>query len=279
MQIWAHTLVKNEARWLWFSVTSIIDHVEKVLLWDTGSTDGTLKIIDELKKKYPEKIEFKERKIVTPEDFTDTRQEMLDATKSDWFVVVDGDEIWWKDSIEKVTDFIQKDGDRYESVVVPTINLVGDIFHYQSETTGRYKIAGKTGHLNLRAVNTKIPGLQALGPHGQMGWADGEGKMIQDRGPSRIKFIDAPYLHTTNLARSGSSSGDLAVIKRKKKMKYEFGIPFPKDFYYPEVFFRERPDFIESPWKVTDLGFKSRAFIETPLRKIKRSILPGKVGY
>ena len=278
MQICVHTLVKNEERYLWFAVTSVIGHVDKVMLWDTGSTDRTLAIIEELKKRYPEKIEFRERKITSPEDFTNARQEMLNVTKSDWFMVVDGDEIWWEDSIKKVTDFIRKNGDKYESVVVPTINLVGDIFHYQSETTGKYKIAGKTGHYNLRAVNTKIPGLQALGPHGQMGWADGQEKMIQDRDSSRIKFIDAPYIHATNLVRAGKGK-DNEVIKRKKKMKYEFGLPFPKDFYYPEVFFKDRPDAIESPWARMSRAFKFRAYLETPLKKIKRRILPARVGY
>ena len=53
MTIYAHTLVKNEARWLWFSVTSVINYIDKLLLWDTGSTDGTLEVVEELKKKYP----------------------------------------------------------------------------------------------------------------------------------------------------------------------------------------------------------------------------------
>ena len=49
MKIWAHTLVKNEEKFVWYSVMSIISHVEKVLLWDTGSTDNTPEILKELK--------------------------------------------------------------------------------------------------------------------------------------------------------------------------------------------------------------------------------------
>lgn len=278
MKIWAHSLVKNEARWLWFSVTSVIDFVDEILLWDTGSTDGTLDLIKELKKKFPDKIEFRERKILSAEDFTKARQEMLAATKSDWFMVVDADEIWWRDSIRKVTEFIKENGDKYESVVVPTINLVGDIFHFQPASTGKYKIAGKVGHFNLRAVNMRISGLQALGPHGQMGWADGAGEMIQDRNPGKIKLIDAPYLHATNLQRARGGK-DSEVIKRKKKMKYEFGNPFPKDFYYPESLFTDRPDFIESPWQVMNTAFKTRAFFETPAKKIKRMLIADRIGY
>ena len=278
MSIYAHTLVKNEEKWLWFSVSSVVNHVDKILLWDTGSTDGTLKIIEELQKKYPGKIDFRQYGKVTSETFTKARQEMLEATSSDWFIVLDGDEIWFEDSIRKMIGEIKKNGDNIESIVVPTINLVGDIFHYQSESSGKYKIAGKVGHFNLRAINRKIPGLQALGPHGKMGWADGEGTMIQDGNPGKIKFIDAPYLHATNLKRAGGEK-DTEVVKRKKKLKYEFGIPFAKDYFYPEVFFREHPELIESPWRVIDSSFKIRAFFETPAKRLKRKILPDKVGY
>ena len=276
--IWAHTLVKNESRWLWYSVTSVIDHVDKILLWDTGSTDESWKIEKELERRWPEKIVLRTRIQKTAEEFTLVRQEMLDETTSDWFLVLDADEIWWEDSIKKVIAEINKNGDKLESIVVPTINLVGDIFHYQPASTGKYKIAGHVGHYNLRAIKRNIPGLQALGPHGQMGWADGKGVMIQDRDEKKVKLINAPYIHATNLKRAGGGK-DTEVIKRKKKLKHEFGIPFSKDFYYPEAFFRGKPEFVESPWEVMDVSFKVRAFFETPARKLKRMILPDRVGY
>lgn len=276
MEIWAQTLIKNEERWLWYSVTSVIDHVDKLLLWDTGSTDGSGQIEKELVKKYPDKIILKQKIQDTAEEFTKVRQEMLEETKSDWFIVVDGDEIWYENSIKKVIEMINDTDDNIESVVVPTINLVGDIFHHQDSSSGKYKIAGKVGHFNLRAINRNIPGLQSLGPHGKMGWTDGSGKMIQDRGIDKIKLIDAPYLHATNIERSDR---DRDTVKRLKKLKYEFGLNFAKDYFYPEAFFKDRPNFIKSPWITTDSAFKFRAFFETPLRKIKRMVWKGGVGY
>jgi len=270
----AHTLVKNEARWLWYSASSVVNYVDKILLWDTGSTDGTLDIIDELKKKYPGKIEFKEYDEVTSETFTKARQEMLDATNSDWFIILDGDEIWFEDSIRKVIEGIKKDGDGIESIVVPTINLVGDIFHYQEKSAGKYKFGNRVGHYNLRAINRSIPGLHSQGIHGVWGWADGKGKMIQDR--DTYKFVDAPYLHATNLRRSVADAG---VIKRSKKYRFEIGEEFPKDYYYPEVFFRDKPAELTSPWNPMSADYKFRAFFETPLRKIKRRVWLGKPGY
>jgi len=274
MKIWVHTLVKNESRWIWFAVTSVIDHVDKLLLWDTGSTDDSLEIIKILQKKYPGKIDFKQRKISSSKEFRDVRQEMLNITKSDWFIVLDGDEVWWEDSIKKLVEFIRKEGNKYESIVVPTINLIGDIFYYQSDSAGRYKFGNLKGHYNLRAIKRAIPGLHSEGIHGVWGWADNNNKQIQDR--KTFGYVNVPYLHATNVNRS---IFDKKVIKRNKKLKYEIGIQFPKDYYYPEAFFKPRPTIVDSPWKQMGLGFKLQAYIETPLRIIKRKIWKGKPGY
>ena len=279
MSIWAHTLVKNEARWLWFAVASIVEHVDKVLLWDTGSSDGTLKVVEELQKNFPAKIEFNRVKQNTAEEFPKIRQQMLDATESDWFLVVDGDEIWWEGSILKVVAEIKNSGEKLESIVVPTINVVGDIFHFQPESAGKYTLAGRTGHYALRAINKSIPGLHSDSPHGTWGWADGEGKMIQDRDKNKIKFIDAPYLHTTHLPRGGGRVHDLEVVKRKKKYKHEVGKSFSLDYYYPEVFFRSRPNFVPSPWESRGGRYTLQAYIETPLKIAKRRIASRRVGY
>lgn len=270
-------MVKNDARWLWYSVGSVIDYVDKVLLWDTGSTDGTLEIINEIIKKYPNKIIFNKTNQNTPQEFTIVRQKMLDATKADWFIMLDGDEIWWGDNIQDLLSEIKNADNTVESFVVPTINVVGDIFHYQDKSAGMYKFGDLKGHYNLRAIKRNIPGLHSQGIHGVWGWADGDNKMIQDR--STFKFVDAPYLHATFLPRATDALGDGGVIKRQKKLKYEIGKCFPLDFYYPEIFFKDKPEIILSPWKTMTLSFKIRSLIETPLRLIKRRLIPSKVGY
>ena len=119
MTIWAHTLFKNEERWLWFAVTSVIDHVDKLLLWDTGSTDRSWEIALALKEKYKEKIELRQYGAVIPETFPKVRQAMLDASNSDWFIIVDADEIWWKDSIEKLVGAVS-----YTHLTLPTTSRV-----------------------------------------------------------------------------------------------------------------------------------------------------------
>lgn len=281
MEVWAHTMVKNEERWLWYAVKSVVEYVDKILLWDTGSTDGTLKIIKSLKSEYQNKISFKEVGNVDKEGFTKVRQQMLDETKSDWFLMLDGDEIWYRDSILKVTNFIknQKTVGSFESIVVPTINLVGDVYHYQEQKAGRYRFGDRTGHYNLRAVKRSIPGLHSQGMHGIWGWADADGNQIQDRNTFKI-IENAKYIHASFLQRGGVKERDKEVIKRGIKRKFEIGLPFPLDFYYPEVFFSmPRPLNIAIPWQKMNFKFLMRAFFETPLRKFKRRIFTGPVGY
>jgi len=273
-------MVKNEARFVWYSVMSVIDYVDRYLLWDTGSTDGTLEILKHIKKIKGDKVDFRQIDQSDISDFTRARREMLTATTTDWFLMVDADEVWWDESIQKVVEVMKgKKSKNIESIVVPTVNLVGDMFHFQEDAAGAYHLAGRVGHLNLRGINRNIPGLSSNKPHGTWGWTDGNGHMIQDRDQKKIMYIDASYLHATFLERSGFGSGDRVTPKRAKKLKHEIGIEFPRDYYYPEVFFRSRPRSVHSPWETMDRSFILRSYIETPLRKVKRRLLPKKVGY
>src|SRR3989344_3752116 len=102
MKIWAHTLVKNEERYIWYAVMSVIDYVDRILIWDTGSTDKTFEIVEEIKKLYPDKVDFREVGNVDINQFTIIRNKMLDRTNSDWFMILDGAEVWWKGSISEI---------------------------------------------------------------------------------------------------------------------------------------------------------------------------------
>lgn len=280
MKITAQMIVKNEENFVWYAVMSVIDYVDCVKIWDTGSTDNTLRIIEEIKKRKEAKGKVVVKKITTTDFYEGKiRQQMLTEEESDWILALDGDEVWWEDSIKKVVKTIKDEGENLDSIVVPTVNLVGDIFHYQEEKAGKYHFLGKVGHYSLRALNRKIPGLKSVGSHGTWGWIDDRGRMIQERSPSKIRLIKSPYLHLTHLQRSPRKESERSVYKRIGKFKYELGIPFPKDFYYPEVFFRPRPSCVSSPWETMNLSFKFRAFFETPLRKLNRRIMPERIGY
>lgn len=266
MKIFANTIVNNEENFIWFALMSVVDYVDKVLIWDTGSTDKTVEIIKEVAKIKGNKIEFKEVGMVDEFQFTKARQDMLDQSDCDWILILDGDEVWWEKSIKKLVTTMKKKGNTLDAIVVPFYNLVGDIYHYQDESAGRYKLLGKTGNLTIKALSRKIPGLHVEKPYGLEGFFDSGGRTVQQRDSERILLLDASFLHLTHIKRSS---------KRQKynKIKYELGKSFPKDFKHPEVFFKPYPKIVPSPWVKSTKMDTLRMFIETPLRKIKRKIL------
>jgi len=274
VKIYANTIVRNDERWIWYAVSSIVDYVEKILIWDTGSTDNTLDIIRKLKEEYPEKIFIKEVERADPHEFSLFRQEMLDASDCDWIIVLDSDEIWWDKSISKIIKTINEGN--VDVIVTPFINLVGDIYHFQEEKAGRYNIDGKVGNITVKVFRKNISGLKVSNNYGSEGYVDGSGKFLQKSVAVKRKFIEAPFLHTTHLVRSEK---DFETMGRKGKVKHEIGKSFSKDFYYPEALFRDRAEVVPSPWNVMTKEFRFKAFFETPLRKIKRKIWKGKVGY
>lgn len=263
MKIWANTIVNNEENFIWFSIMSVVDYVDKILIYDSGSTDKTVEIIKEIEKIKGEKIEFKEVGDVDIFQFTKMRQQMLEESNCDWILILDGDEIWWENSIKKLVDTIQKKGSALDGIVVPMYVPVGDIYHMQDEKAGRYELLGRKGHLSLRAISKNIPGLYVDWPYGKESYFDSENKLVQER--EKIIFVDAPYLHVTHMKRSN--------IKRKQnKYKYELGNLVSTDFKFPEVMYLSYPEIISSPWTRISGGDLIKAKFLTPLRKIKRNV-------
>src|SRR5688572_26681979 len=264
MKITVHCLVKNEENFIWYALNSVLDYVERIIVWDTGSTDRTVEIIKSIKS---EKIEFEEKGLVDPEGVTRLRNEMIDITKTNWIMILDGDEVWWESGLKNIIGKIHKDPNKYNTVVNPTLMLVGDVYHKQEERAGKYRIHRKYGHYNLRFVRAKNEDLRVIGVYGQYpyeAYVDDSGTKMQNLSKEKIYFSNDLYLHASHLLRSN---------KTGSKFKYEIGDDLPKDFYYPEVFFKPRPSIVPSPWKAIGFNYKLRAFFETPLKKIKRRLV------
>lgn len=272
MSISIHTIVCNEEKYIWYSIMSVATHVDKIFVWDTGSNDSTVKIIKEIKKILGQKLDFQEVGRVNSAKFTEIRGKMLEKTNTDWFLVLDGDEVWWEQSIRKLLRVIKKEGDKLDSIVVPYYNLVGDIYHYQDEAFGKYRIDGRQGFLTIRAINRKIPGLAVVNKYPLETYIDSDGVAIQGRVKKQRRFVDVKYMHFTHLLRSSTLSKNKEVTSREKKFKYEIGKSFPLDFYYPEVFFRPRPSIVDSAWRSIDTTYLLKAHSYYFPRQIKRSL-------
>lgn len=275
-KIWGNMVVKNEDRYVWFAIISVIKYLDRLIIYDTGSSDKTVEIIKYFLKNFKKKIFFEEVGEVDSFGMTKLRQQMLDMTKSDWFVLVDGDEVWWEQSILKVIEIIQKEGESLYCIVNPVINLVGDIYHYQDSSLGKYKILDRVGHFNIRAINRNIKGLNVKNEYPLEGFYDENEILLQNQSSDKIYFLDAPILHFSNLKRSSMRGGDKLAVKRSIKLKFDLGKKFKKDFKYPEVFYFNFPGFISNPWKKRSLPYITKAGIEYPLKTLKRKFFDAK---
>lgn len=264
MKIFANTIVNNEENFVWFAVMSVIDYVDKILIYDTGSNDNTAEIIEELERLHSNKIIFKEVGKVDDREFTKMRQAMLDESDCDWLLILDGDEIWWEDSIKKLVKEISTKGGEIDGIVVPFVVPVGDIFHFQKESAGHYRLLGRKGHLSLRAINKKIPGLHLGGAYGIEGYLDEKDIPIQNRNQNRLKFINAPFLHATHLNRSSRDD--------HHKFKLESGLEVPSNFSFPEVFHKNWPKVVKSPFTKRSKLYELVAFLMAPYLSIKRGL-------
>jgi len=276
-KIIAHCLVKNEERFIWYALKSALPYVDQVMVWDTGSTDHTVNLISRIKSK---KIKFKEVGDVDAVTLTNMRNLMIRQTPADftWIMILDGDEVWPDKSIDIAASYCRLHPET-ESVVVRTHNLVGDIYHRLPESAGGYHLAGQTGHLNLRFMNIKkVTGLHVEKPHGQQGYYDSDGVLIQDRNPQKIKFLDLYYHHASHLPRSVNKASDALVPKRPPKQRCELGESIPRA-EIPAVFFEPRPDLVPDVTAAMSLSFFTKALLLTPFRRMKRILIKARVGY
>lgn len=269
-KIWVNCLVKNEERWIWYALNSVLAYVDKILVWDTGSTDSTMAIVKSIKNT---KIDFQEIGEVSLADFGKVRQKMLEATKSDWVFILDGDEVWPEKSIRSLVEEAGQVGPAIQGLCVRPINFVGDIRFIHPETfkgQASHAPKGIQGFFSTRIFRRDILGLHASNPYGKESFFDDDNKTIREQ-QNRVKYLEKVYYwHMSYLPRSLSDLKDKEVMMRTKKRKYEIGIPRPKWIQIPEVFYQPRPSIVLNPFfKMNKLDYL-RAVIQTPFKKLKR---------
>lgn len=249
MFITAHTIIKNEEQWIWYAINSVIDFVDKIIIFDTGSTDQTVNIIKSIKNP---KIFFEEKGPVSPKKLVELRNEQIRNTKTEWFMLLDGDEVWPKKSISKLIKVAP--GNKI-AVVVRTRNCVGDIFHHLPENRGEYKLLGMKGHLNIR-VYKKSPEYKWEGIYPLESYSNRSGSINNQ--DDKLFFLDTYYWHLTHLKRSSV----------RKRQKLEIGIKAKSD-EIPEIFYAKRPDFIPYPFTSYNILEKLLSWVVTPLKNLK----------
>jgi len=120
--ITVHCRVRNEENFVREALLSVLPLAEKILVYDTGSTDATLEKIRSIQS---DKIEIVEKPSSDPIGIMEYRNEMIEATETEWFFLVDGDEIYPADSISGIQDAIQTVPDSVSRIVISRTHFYG----------------------------------------------------------------------------------------------------------------------------------------------------------
>jgi len=262
-------LVKNEDRLIWYAISSVLPFVDKIIIFDTGSQDKTVEIVHSFQSK---KIHLEVKAITNLKDIAHLRQEQLDKTESDWFWIVDGDEIYPYSLCREILNIIKIQGDGLEGIAVRRYDLLGDIYHYQDETVGTYELFGKKGHLVLRLINKKnLPGLHIKGIYPYEGYYDNKESEIIYHSSEKFYITQGRLFHSMYLRRSTLGS-NLSDTFHRRKYKIETGHKMGNSQNFPEVFNIPRPDDIPDVTGRRSLQYELIAHLITPIKVIKRNL-------
>lgn len=214
----AHCLVKNEENFIGPVLESVLDHVDKAIVFDTGSTDKTVEIIKRLADKFPEKIMFEEKGVCDKVRHTALRQEMVDRTATDWFMILDGDEVWTDRAMAEAIEAINDAADAgIECLVSPFYLCVGDIYH-QTKRSGQINILGRQDYHYPRFLRNKQ--IKWQGDYNEdtlINAATGEVFFNE----KNTKFLKEKYWHTTHLRRSSVDDNDYSSGNSRRAKRRE----------------------------------------------------------
>lgn len=268
VKITAHMVVKNEDRFIYYAINSILPFIDRLLICDTGSFDQTIPVIRSIRD---DKILFDSKNIQKSADITKVRQEQLDNTSTDWIWIVDGDEIY-PASVAKEILKIAEIGKDLEGIVVGRYDLLGDIYHYQSESVGTYNAFGRQGHYALRLINRKnIPGLHTGGDYPYEGYYDDKNIEIIHHNRDKFLFTRGRLWHAMYLTRSTSGS-ILPNTLHRNKYKIESGNKLAQDIEFPQIFFGPKPNMVPGVTEKRSVFYELSASIITPIKMAKRKI-------
>ena len=258
----AHMMLCNEERWCWYAIMSVIDHVDHMIIFDTGSTDRTVEIVKGIlaEPRYAKKIIFDTKGKVDRLQFVQLRNEMVQRTTDDFFIVIDGDEVYYEKQlldIRKKIDFEEN----CPAGLVCFVNCAGDVKHYRNPLEEHYRHGDRVGAITQRVFSMAIEGIHCGNDDGTWdGYYDGKGCPVTvDKGFEHF-LCDGFYLHMSNMLRSDNRASDNSVgWPSNRKSKYinrsTYDHAFGKDFPYPEAFYLKHPENVKDCW-MADPGLR-----------------------
>lgn len=195
-QLTVHMMVRNEEFWIWFALAAALDGCDRLMLWDTGSEDRTLDIAQSVAD---DRLHVERVAVSKSQRLCEVRNDMLDATETDFFAIVDGDEVW-PPSLWRQVEAHTRDP-RCDAVVVPACYPFPWLGAFHTEGKDDHEIADVTGPYAAR-VFRRAPGLRWRGEFGEDGLFSAGGTELTRGSHNWMRVVSEPFWHMTLLPRS-----------------------------------------------------------------------------
>jgi len=152
--ITVHCRVRNEENFVGTAIRSVLPLAERVLVFDTASTDRTLEVIESIGSP---KIEIVRKPACGPIPLTKLRNEMVERTTTEWYMLVDGDEVYPERAVEALDRFMRRVGPNVHRIAinrrhfvrsfnfVSTMDRIGRIYRTEKIRQGSVS-SGAVGH-------------------------------------------------------------------------------------------------------------------------------------
>lgn len=102
--ITGHVLAKNEIFFIESVLTPLLNNLNEVIVFDTGSNDGTPELAEKMG------CRVIRRNCKSAAEVGHARQEMCDMTTTSWCYLADGDELWHDETFEQLAQQEMPDG-------------------------------------------------------------------------------------------------------------------------------------------------------------------------
>lgn len=212
-------LVKDDAYWLPYCLESVAGRFSHMVIYDVGSEDGTLEIINWFVEKEKDRCEFTVRLLpyAAPAIQGTFRNAMIAEARNDVYFILDADEIYNPQDLDNIEE-LSRDK-------LPTSEVPYGVFsriEISMDLTKRY-IAERTHHrLYHRSAIWK-------GPH------PGESPVIKQEREAEIHLRQIKCLHMHNTLRSPKDNNVPKRLLRRTQNTYHPGelVPFDILKEYP----------------------------------------------
>ena len=134
-ELTVHCMIRNEERFIRPAILAMLPLAQRVLVYDTGSTDGTLEALASIRS---DKLELVQKTFTKPLELTGFRNEMIERTRTEWFMLVDGDEVYPAHAVTRLAEFMPTVPPTVHRIVVHRKHFVGSMnFVSRPDTIGR----------------------------------------------------------------------------------------------------------------------------------------------